>query len=58
MNDPLQRQPNINIARKILGWEPQVNRADGMKITYNYFKSLSPEELTKEEHKDFTNFIR
>jgi dTDP-glucose 4,6-dehydratase len=58
MNDPLQRQPNIDIARKILGWEPQVNRADGMKITYNYFKSLSPEELAKEEHKDFTNFIR
>jgi dTDP-glucose 4,6-dehydratase len=58
MNDPLQRQPNTDKAREILGWEAKVNRADGMKITYEYFKSLSPEELAKEEHKDFTNFIR
>lgn len=57
VNDPLQRQPDITKAREILGWEPQVNRAEGMKITYEYFKSLSNEELLKEEHKDFTNFI-
>ena len=30
----------------------------GMKITYEYFKSLSPEELSKEEHKDFSNYIK
>jgi dTDP-glucose 4,6-dehydratase len=29
-----------------------------MKITYEYFKSLSTEELLKEEHKDFTGYIR
>lgn len=58
MNDPLQRQPNIDKAIEILGWKPKVNRADGMKITYDYFKSLSPEELAKEEHKDFTHFIK
>lgn len=58
INDPMQRQPDITKAREILGWEPKVGRAEGMKITYDYFKSLSPEELAKEEHKDFSNFIR
>lgn len=57
MNDPLQRQPDITKAREILGWEPKVGRAEGMKITYEYFKSLSAEELAKEEHKDFTKYI-
>ena len=57
MNDPLQRQPDITKARTILGWEPKVGRAEGMKITYDYFKSLSAEELAKEEHKDFTKYI-
>jgi dTDP-glucose 4,6-dehydratase len=40
-----------------LGWEAKVSRAEGMKITYEYFKSLSSEELLKEEHKDFSKFI-
>lgn len=57
VNDPLQRQPDITKAKELLGWEPKVGRAEGMKITYEYFKSLSAEELAKEEHKDFTNFI-
>lgn len=57
INDPLQRQPDISKAQEILDWQPQVNRAEGMKITYEYFKSLSTEELAKEEHKDFTKFI-
>lgn len=57
VNDPLQRQPDITKAKQILGWEPKVSRAEGMKITYDYFKSLSPEELAKEEHKDFSKFI-
>ena len=56
MNDPLQRQPDITKARKILGWEPKVGRAEGMKITYDYFKSLSNEELLKEDHKDFSKY--
>ncbi|QYJ69070.1 UDP-glucuronic acid decarboxylase family protein [Flavobacterium litorale] len=56
-DDPLQRQPNIDKAREILGWEPKVGREEGMKITYDYFKSLSKEELLKEDHKDFSGFI-
>jgi dTDP-glucose 4,6-dehydratase len=57
INDPLQRQPDITKAKEILGWEPKVSRAEGMKITYEYFKTLSTEELLKEEHKDFAGFI-
>jgi dTDP-glucose 4,6-dehydratase len=54
----LQRQPDISKAKELLGWEAKVGRAEGMKITYEYFKSLSPEELSKEEHKDFSNYIK
>lgn len=46
-DDPQQRQPDISMAKKLLGWEPKVNRADGLKITYEYFKSLPKEELWK-----------
>lgn len=38
VDDPKVRQPSIEKARRILGWVPQVNRADGLKITVEYFK--------------------
>ena len=57
-DDPLQRQPDISRAREILGWEPKIDRATGMAKTYEYFKNLSPEELLKSEHKDFSKHIR
>jgi len=44
-DDPKQRQPDITLAKKLLGWEPKVSRAEGLKITLEYFKSLSAEEL-------------
>jgi dTDP-glucose 4,6-dehydratase len=44
VDDPKQRQPDITRARKILQWEPGVSRKEGLKITYDYFKSLSKEE--------------
>jgi dTDP-glucose 4,6-dehydratase len=47
VDDPKQRQPNIAKAREILGWEPKVSRSEGLKITYEYFKSLPKEELNK-----------
>ena len=56
VNDPLQRQPNIDKAKSILGWEPKVNRAEGMEKTFAYFKSLTQEQLHKSDHKDFTNY--
>ena len=52
-DDPLQRQPDITRAKEILGWEPKVNRSDGLKIAYEYFNSLSPEELNR-QHRDFS----
>ncbi len=55
-DDPLQRQPDITKARDILGWEPKVNRKEGMKKTYAYFKSLPSEELYKKDHKDFKDY--
>lgn len=58
IDDPMQRQPDISLAKKLLGWEPKVNRAEGMRITYEYFKNLTEEELYKSEHKDFTNHIK
>lgn len=57
-DDPMQRQPDITRAKEILGWEPKVLREEGMKLTYEYFKSLSKEELKKSEHKDFSKHIR
>ena len=58
INDPLQRQPDITLAKKILNWQPKVGRAEGMEITFSYFKSLTKEELIKSEHKDFTKHIK
>lgn len=57
-DDPKQRRPDITKAREILNWEPKVNRAEGLKITYEYFKTLSQEQLDKIDHKDFTNYNR
>ncbi|HZW78770.1 MAG TPA: UDP-glucuronic acid decarboxylase family protein, partial [Flavobacteriaceae bacterium] len=53
-DDPLQRRPDISRAKEVLGWEPKVSREEGMKITYDYFRGLSREELFKSEHKDFS----
>lgn len=52
-DDPKQRKPDITKAREILGWEPKVSRAEGLKITYEYFKSLSPDELKKSAYHKF-----
>jgi dTDP-glucose 4,6-dehydratase len=46
-DDPKQRQPDITKAKEILGWSPKINRAEGLKKTYEYFKSLPKEELFK-----------
>jgi len=48
VDDPKQRRPDISKAKEILGWEPKVERRDGLKITYEYFKSLPPEEWNKQ----------
>jgi dTDP-glucose 4,6-dehydratase len=50
-DDPKQRRPDISRAREILGWEPKISRAEGLEITYDYFRSLPPEELKKTAHR-------
>lgn len=57
-DDPTQRQPDISLARKILGWEPKISRSEGLKITYEYFKSLPAESLYKKDHHDFEGYIK
>lgn len=57
-DDPKQRRPDITLAREILGWEPKVHRSEGLKITYDYFKTLSLEDLNKIEHKNFELYNR
>lgn len=52
-DDPKQRRPDISKAREILNWEPKVSRAEGLKITLEYFKSLPEKEI---KHKDFTYY--
>ena len=51
IDDPKQRQPDITRAKEILGWEPKVSRAEGLKITYEYFKNIPQEELYKTAHR-------
>lgn len=56
-DDPKQRQPDISKAKAILGWEPKVDRSEGLKKTYDYFKGLPKEELTKTAHYNFEKYI-
>ncbi|MFN6373735.1 MAG: UDP-glucuronic acid decarboxylase family protein [Chitinophagia bacterium] len=48
VDDPKQRKPDITKAKEILGWEPKVSRQEGLKVTYDYFRSLPHEELFKQ----------
>jgi dTDP-glucose 4,6-dehydratase len=57
-DDPKQRKPDITKARNILGWEPKVSRSEGLKITYEYFKSLPGDELYARDHKNFEKYVR
>lgn len=57
-DDPKQRRPDITKAQSLLGWEPKVSREEGLKITYEYFKSLPKDVIEKIEHKDFTSYTK
>lgn len=57
-DDPKQRQPDITKAKELLGWQPKVSREEGLKITYEYFKSLPQDILYQRDHKNFEKFIR
>ena len=40
VDDPKQRKPDITLAKRILDWEPKVDRSEGLVKTYEYFKSV------------------
>ncbi len=48
VDDPKQRKPDITKARTILNWTPKIKRSEGLKDTYDYFKSLPSEEWFKQ----------
>ncbi|MDQ3551356.1 MAG: SDR family oxidoreductase [Bacteroidota bacterium] len=46
-DDPKQRKPDITKAKELLQWQPKVQRKEGLKVTYSYFKNLPAEEWNK-----------
>jgi len=57
-NDPKRRKPDITRAKEILKWSPKVSRSEGLKLTYDYFKTLTPEELREVDHYNFDKYIK
>ena len=55
VDDPKQRQPDITKAKEILGWKPTIGRKEGLQKTYEYFKSLPPEEWSKQPKEFVSN---
>jgi UDP-glucuronate decarboxylase len=39
-DDPKQRQPNINKAKSVLGWEPKIDLETGLQKTIDYFRKI------------------
>jgi dTDP-glucose 4,6-dehydratase len=50
MDDPKQRKPDITKAQELLDWNPTINRAEGLRRTYEYFRNLPEEDLYKYAH--------
>ena len=40
IDDPRQRRPDISRARTLIGWEPEVDLEDGLRMTLEYFRSV------------------
>lgn len=57
-DDPKKRRPDISLAQKVLGWEPKVDRSEGLHRTLAYFRTLDMDELYKKEHKHFDKYIK
>jgi len=56
-DDPKQRRPDISKAQSILNWRPTIDREEGLKRTYAFFKTLSQSELEETNHYNFDNYI-
>jgi len=57
-DDPKRRCPDISLARKLLKWEPRVDRQTGLRKTFAYFKLLPEEEWYAKEPKNFDKYIK
>ena len=57
-DDPLKRQPDITLAKKVLNWQPKTSREEGMKMTFAFFQNVSDKQLYKIDHKDFSKHIK
>src|SRR5215216_5834551 len=55
VDDPKQRQPDITKAKQILRWQPTIHRKEGLAKTYEYFKSLPPEEWSRQPKEFVSN---
>ncbi|MDH3318031.1 MAG: SDR family NAD-dependent epimerase/dehydratase, partial [Gammaproteobacteria bacterium] len=42
-DDPIQRRPDITMAREVLGWTPRIGLEEGLKKTIGYFDTLLSE---------------
>jgi UDP-glucuronate decarboxylase len=43
-DDPMQRQPDISLAKKVLRWQPETEVREGLKHTIDYFRQLMSAE--------------
>jgi len=39
-DDPMQRRPDISLAKKVFGWEPKIELEEGLQRTIQYFRDL------------------
>jgi len=46
IDDPLQRCPDISLAKATLDWQPNIQLDQGLKATIDYFKGLGAEDYT------------
>lgn len=49
-DDPKQRQPDITKAKALLNWEPKISREEGLKITYDYFRTFTEKQLEETKY--------
>src|SRR5690625_9565 len=56
-DDPLQRNPDISLAKKILGWKPVIPRSEGLRKTYEYYEKNFKAGTEMKKHKTFKEYI-
>ena len=57
-NDPIRRQPDIQLAAKILSWEPTIELKQGLVYTINYFSEINPSVLKDQNDKRTKKYLK